>query len=114
MIDHARLFELIGKRVRQAREAQTSRMSQTELAKILGLQRTSITNIELGHQKPTLETIYRLCERFGLDIEEFLPAVADVTLAQEQSVVVGGKSHEVGIKTANVVARLRPDSRSRR
>ena len=89
-------------------------MSQEELAKILDLKRTSVTNIELGNQKLTLEAIYKLCERFGLDIGEILPPVIDVTATHERSIVVGGESHEVGIKTASLVARLRPDTRSRR
>jgi DNA-binding XRE family transcriptional regulator len=114
MIDNKRLYELIGERVRRARETQTPRMSQEELATILDLKRTSITNIELGNQKLTLETIYKLCERFGLQVHEFLPSVEDLTVAQERSVVVGGKSHEIGIKTASVVARLRPNARSKR
>jgi transcriptional regulator with XRE-family HTH domain len=108
MIDNSRLYALIGERVRRVREAQTPRMSQAELARILELRRTSITNIERGNQKLTLDTIYRLCERFGLQIPEILPPVADVTQIEERSIVVGGRAHEVGVKTASVVARLRP------
>jgi len=108
MIDTARLYVLIGERVRRVREAQTPRMSQAELARTLQLRRTSITNIERGNQKLTLDTIYRLCERFGLHIHEVLPTVSEVTQVEETSIVVGGKAHEVGAKTASVVARLRP------
>ena len=62
MIDHDRLYELIGERIRSIREAQTPRMSQEDLAQVLSLKRTSITNIESGQQRLTLEAIYRLCE----------------------------------------------------
>src|SRR5579863_5110080 len=103
MIDSERLYILIGERVRRIREAQTPRMSQEDLARILELKRTSITNIERGNQKLTLDTIYRLCERFGLTVNEVIPPVADVTHAEERSVVVGGESQEVGIKTATLV-----------
>lgn len=114
MIDNQRLYTLIGERVRRLREAQAPRMSQSDLAQILSLKRTSVTNIEQGNQKPTLDTIYRLCERFGLEIQEVMPPLADVTQAGETSIVVGGQAHEVGVKTASLVARLRPGSRSRR
>lgn len=111
MIDNQRLYILIGERVRRIREMQTPRMSQEDLARILDLKRTSVTNIERGNQKLTLDTLYRLCERFGLGIQEIMPAVSDVTRAEERSIVVGGKSHEVGVKTASLVARLRPEGR---
>ncbi|HEV3192980.1 MAG TPA: helix-turn-helix transcriptional regulator [Polyangiaceae bacterium] len=111
MIDISRLYFLIGERIRRVREMQTPRMSQAELARILELRRTSVTNIERGNQKLTLDTIYRLCERFGLQIHEVLPPVAEVTQVEERSIVVGGKAHEVGVKTASVVARLRPPPR---
>ncbi len=114
MINNEQLYSLIGVRVRQIRETQTPRMSQEELGRVLDLKRTSVTNIERGNQKLTLETIYRLCERFGFQIQEVLPPVSEVTRAEERSVIVGGKSHEVGVKTASAVARLRPSSRARR
>jgi transcriptional regulator with XRE-family HTH domain len=114
MIDSERLYVLIGERVRRIREAQTPRMSQGELARILDLKRTSITNIELGNQKLPVDTLYRLCERFGLAVQEIMPPVSDVTHAEGRSIVVGGKSHDVGVKTASLVARLRPGIRSRR
>jgi transcriptional regulator with XRE-family HTH domain len=108
MIDNRRLYSLIGQRVRRIREMQNPRMSQEELARILELKRTSITNVERGNQKLTLGALYRLCERFGLEIAELVPRVSDVSLAEAQSIIIGGKSHEVGIKTAGIVARLRP------
>ena len=114
MLDSERLYGLIGQRIRGARETQTPRMSQADLAHVLSLKRTSITNIERGNQKITLDTIYRLCERFGLEVHELLPPVSDVMRPEERSVVIGGKSHDVGIKTASVVARLRPTTRARR
>lgn len=117
MLDQRKLYVRIGERVRQIREIHSPRMSQEELAQILKLKRTSITNIERGNQKPTLEALYLLCEHFGLKLENVLPAVADVTMqdgAREgRSVTVGGKSHEVGAMTAKLVERLRPTARRR-
>jgi DNA-binding XRE family transcriptional regulator len=114
MLDSDQLYKLIGERIRGIREAQTPRMSQEDLAEVLDLKRTSVTNIERGNQKPTLDTLYRLCEHFRLEVREIMPAIADVTRAQARSIVVGGKSQEVGAKTANLVDRLRPPSRARR
>ena len=92
-------------------------MSQEELAQILKLKRTSITNIERGNQKPTLDALYLLCGHFGLKLENILPAVSEVTVQEkpreERSVTIGGKSHEVGAMTAKLVERLRPAARRR-
>ena len=114
MLDSERLYELVGDRIKQLREAQTPKMSQGELAKILDLQRTSITNIELGKQKPTLDTLLRLCEHFGLEINAIVPQVREVSIVQARSVIVGGKTQEVGAKTASLLSTLRPSARDRR
>lgn len=107
MVDEARLYELIGDRIRKIREMQTPRMSQEELAKILQLNRTSVTNIEKGKQKVTLDTLYRLCTRFGLEMHDVLPSLADLKRSKHRSVVVGGHAHRLDEQTASAVARAR-------
>jgi DNA-binding XRE family transcriptional regulator len=114
MLDSDRLYDLIGDRIRQVRETQTPRMSQADLAHILGLKRTSVTNIESGKQKPTLDTLLRLCEHFALEIDAIVPKVREVSLHQARSVIVGGKTQEVGLKTASLLRSLRPGLRVRK
>jgi DNA-binding XRE family transcriptional regulator len=119
MLNSPRLYELIGERIRQLREAQSPRLSQGGLAEVLGLKRTSITNIEKGNQKPTLETLYRLCEHFRVDVGDVMPLLSEVAFnkaaSESRAIVVGGRSQEVGAKTANVLDRLlRPTTRTRR
>lgn len=116
MLDSNRLYNSIGERFREVRESQSPRMSQSGLADILGLKRTSVTNIELGNQKPTLEVVYRFCLYFGLELDALLPPVAEVkqqSFDEARSVKVGGKSQEVGAKTASVLDRLRARTQSR-
>jgi DNA-binding XRE family transcriptional regulator len=117
MLDDQKLYAFIGERIRQIRETHSPRMSQQELAEILNLKRTSVTNIERGNQKPTLDALYLLCDHFGLKLESVLPSVSEVTVkempAAERSVTVGGKSHEVGAMTAKLVEKLRPITRGR-
>jgi len=112
MLDSEQLYIAIGSRIKRIREA--ADMTQEDLARILELKRTSITNIERGNQKPTLDTLYRLCERFGLEISKLIPPVSEVTREDGRSVVVGGKAQEVGAKTAIALERLRPPGRARR
>jgi transcriptional regulator with XRE-family HTH domain len=106
MLEFERLYERVGRKIREVREAQE--MSQEELAGILQLKRTSVTNIELGRQKLTLEAIYRLCDRFGLEIQDVLPALEVLRAPPAQSITVGGESHEVGSKVASLLTELRP------
>lgn len=114
MIDHDRLYALIGERIRSIRDAQTPRMSQEDLAQVLNLKRTSITNIESGQQRLTLEAIYRLCEHFGLEVSDLVPSISDVTHAEAQPFVVGGQAQQLGVKTARVLEQLRPLVKARR
>jgi transcriptional regulator with XRE-family HTH domain len=118
MVDNDRLHVLVGERIRLLREAQSPKMSQQELAEILGLKRTSVTNIEQGNQKPTLETLYRICDHFGVEIGEVMPRLVEVLATKieptARAVVIGGRSQEIGAKTATVIDRLRPSSRTRR
>ena len=114
MLDTELLYRRVGEGIRQFREAQTPRMSQGELAKVLGLKRTSVTNIESGYQKPSLDTLYRLCEHFGIEINELIPAVREVSRTEARSIEVGGRTQELPPKTADLVDRIRPASRTSR
>lgn len=49
------------------------------MAEILGLERTSVTNIERGKQRPGIHVLYRCCEYFEIPIAEFLPSIERVT-----------------------------------
>jgi len=106
MLEFERLYERVGRKIREVREAQ--QMSQEELAGILQLKRTSVTNIELGRQKLTLEATYRFCDRFGLEVQDVLPALHELRVPAAQSITVGGESHDVGSKVASLLTELRP------
>ena len=106
MLEFERLYERVGRKIREVREAH--QMSQEDLAGILHLKRTSVTNIELGQQKLSLEAAYRFCDRFGLEIQDVLPAVAELRAPPAQSITVGGESHDVGSKVASLLTELRP------
>jgi transcriptional regulator with XRE-family HTH domain len=112
MLDSEQLCIAIGARIKRVRES--ADMTQEDLAKILDLKRTSITNIERGNQKPTLDSLYRLCERFGLEISDILPSVVEATRQDGRSVTIGGKAQEVGVKTAIALERLRLSQSTRR
>lgn len=84
MISEERLYATLGGHIRSLREGRDGRkrMTQAELAQMVGLERTSITNIEKGTQKIPLHVLYRLCEVFKVDIVSTLPKIVEV---QQQS-----------------------------
>jgi len=47
-------------------------LSQGNLFDLTGLKESYISKLENGHIKPTVETIAKLAEAFGLSVSEFL------------------------------------------
>ncbi len=65
------LYREFGRRLRSARlEAD---LTQREVAQRVGLQRTSITNIERGTQHISLHQLFQLASAVGVTPEELLP-----------------------------------------
>src|SRR5690606_12356567 len=108
MIDDVKLYEAIGATIKQLRNKQN--LNQLEFGRKIGLERTSVTNIEHGRQKVTVETLYRISEAFELDgISSLLPSIKDVlqdnhTVPEEKEVSSG---QTVGTKTFDAIQRRR-------
>lgn len=86
MIDERRLYQLVGEKVRNLREAKQGtrgRMTQSELAALVGLERTSITNIELGNQKVPLHVLYRIAESLKAPISDVLPSISQTAVSDD-------------------------------
>jgi transcriptional regulator with XRE-family HTH domain len=60
-----------GKLIKTAREGK--HMTQGRLAAMVGLSRTSITNIERGRQKILLHTLSEIADALGIPLAELLP-----------------------------------------
>ena len=61
-------MENLGRRLRNLREK--TRFTQEEIAKMLGVKRLVITNIENGTRKITAEELYFFSKIYGLSMEE--------------------------------------------
>ncbi|HEV2800972.1 MAG TPA: ImmA/IrrE family metallo-endopeptidase [Pyrinomonadaceae bacterium] len=66
-----RLYFQIGEKIRTGRER--SQLTQEDLARKVGLTRTSITNIEKGQQRVQVHTLYTIAEFLDISIYELLP-----------------------------------------
>jgi transcriptional regulator with XRE-family HTH domain len=69
-IDQQALYARIGKSIRRARENQG--LTQAALAALVGLKRTSITNVERGMQKLLLHTFIDLAHALHISPTELL------------------------------------------
>jgi transcriptional regulator with XRE-family HTH domain len=74
------LYQELGRRLREAREA--AQLTQAGLAARVALSRTSITNIEQGRQRLTVDSLVRLAAVVGVDPRQLLPSdgAADRTI----------------------------------
>ena len=83
-ISEERLYKELGQKLREYREG---RFTQSQIAQQIGLERTSITNIERGAQKVPLHVLYRICAAMKIDISAVLPtieSIKDVNVLTEQ------------------------------
>jgi DNA-binding XRE family transcriptional regulator len=108
MLDEKKLSAAIGSRIKQLRRMQSPEMNQARLGRILGLTRTSVTNIESGKQKLTVDTLFKLCETFSVEVSDLVPKLSEVVAAPAKQIVVGGQSFDVPAKAAGVIKSLLP------
>jgi transcriptional regulator with XRE-family HTH domain len=75
-LDEEKLFSMIASAVKAERTKMEK--SQEELAKMVDLDRSTITNIEVGRQKITLPVLYSICAALKLELTSVLPSIEDV------------------------------------
>lgn len=111
MIDEKRLYQALGRHLRVLREQHgqaAGRMTQAQLADRIGMERTSITNIEKGNQKVPLHVLFRICEVLGVEPSSALPALTDVqaNASEVRSLSFAGRTYDASPKVVEAVAAL--------
>lgn len=112
MIDEERLYKALGAQLRKLRDGASGtsgRLTQADLANMVGLERTSITNIEKGNQKVPLHVLYKICEALGVSVDQVLPSLADVRAVAHStlsSVEFYGSTVPLPPKAAGVISKL--------
>lgn len=75
------LYRLVGDRLCKARVA--AGLSQTQLAKKVGINRVSVVNIEKGRQRPPLDLLWQIAEVFGVELVQLIPQKKDFAAAAD-------------------------------
>ena len=64
------------------------KITQAELAKAIGVKRTTITMIESGVNRPSLKTAFKLSKYFGIPVEELFDSQFKDNISKKKSVGV--------------------------
>jgi transcriptional regulator with XRE-family HTH domain len=67
------LYKVLGQRIAAARANHGSKPSQSQLARMVGLTRGSVANIELGTQRPPLHIVWAIAQALDADPTTLLP-----------------------------------------
>lgn len=94
----------VGKRLKLFRQDQG--LTQAELAEMVGILRTSVTNIEAGVQHPPLVTLYKFAFALNRELSDILPAIADLPEEDVNTVVIGGRLQEIPVQSLKVLQRI--------
>ncbi len=103
-IDETLLYRVVGDNLRQRRMIMG--MTQTQLAEVTGMLRTSITNIEAGRQKAPLHVLYRMCAALHIEAATILPKNAEIFQSHDPVYSINAIDAEVPPQTAEFVKGL--------
>lgn len=103
-VDERELYRTVGRQLRERREK--LKLSQHTIADDVGVQRTSITNIESGRQKPPLHLLYSICLALKIELADVLPKTGDVELHKVVNVEVNKVTKQMPPRAAHLLEQM--------
>jgi len=94
----SRMNQIFGAELRQRRKA--AKLSQEHLAFKAHLHRTYISLLERGHENPTLEVFFRICEALNEEPEKFIAQIrrrlraSDIPVDESEHLAKQGKTNQ--------------------
>lgn len=67
------LYIVIGSNIKKLRKR--NKLGQEDLAKLISLSRSSLSNIEIGKHQPSLFTIYEISSALNCNLDDILPSI---------------------------------------
>ena len=94
------IYFIIGRKIKETRTRLS--ITQTELAKKIGMVRTSLTNIESGEQKLPIHVLYKIADILKVPITDLLPEIAveeiDISALLNQKKVVDDQGQATALE----------------
>jgi DNA-binding XRE family transcriptional regulator len=84
-------YRQLGESIRKHRHKR--KLSQETLANLIGLKRTSLTNIENGRQHPPLHTFCEIVKHLEAEFSDVLPKTLSTTAAIDLKTIAGSQLH---------------------
>ncbi|HEV7893626.1 MAG TPA: helix-turn-helix transcriptional regulator [Pyrinomonadaceae bacterium] len=98
-IDTEGLYLYVGIELRKARKAFGA--TQSEVADAAGLKQHSISKIEAGKQRISLDKLYDICVYLNLDPQQVLPTITHVTTSPaKREIFLGGTKVNLTLQEA--------------
>jgi transcriptional regulator with XRE-family HTH domain len=69
------LYKLIGSNIKNLRKQ--NKLGQEDLAGLISLSRSSLSNIEIGKHQPSIFTIYEISNALNCNLGDILPSTED-------------------------------------
>lgn len=103
-VDERELYRMVGQQLRERRKK--LKLSQNTIADDVSVQRTSITNIESGRQKPPLHLLYSICLALKIELADVLPKTSDVELRHVVDVEVNKETKQMPPRAAHLLEQM--------
>lgn len=103
VLDQEKLHILIGEKLRQLRKKHG--FKQREIAERIGVERSTVSNVENGVQNATLSFVYKLCLALDEDFTEILPKLEEVKVMKVRT--TNNNNEEISVKLSAAIEKAR-------
>jgi transcriptional regulator with XRE-family HTH domain len=76
----------VGQRIRQTRQERS--LTQTELARQIGVQQSDLSRMEKGEYRVSLDVLFRLLQVFEMSLGEFFGDLAQQSLTSREAILL--------------------------
>lgn len=94
MPQQVEFYRRLGQNLRDARER--AKLSQDRVAQLVGLKRTSLTNIESGRQHPPLHVLCDIAAHLNVTVGDVLPVAPVIAQGSALRKLLGKQLHDPG------------------
>ena len=111
--NRSNLYEHVGKNIKKIRRKR--KIGQEELANIISLSRSSISNIEIGKHQASIYTIYEIAIALDCELTEILPSADhfknSITIGEQYVDRYNDYRKDLGIKSIEILNKILNDEK---